>query len=65
MTTKNQEPEQEPPLTQQKKPVKDVTEQFARVWELTMEAWAKKGVDITKQQMRKDITRVIRRKRDD
>ena len=40
MTTENQEPEQDPPSKQQKKPVKDVTEQFAKVWELTVKAWA-------------------------
>lgn len=36
-------------------------ERIALVWPLTIEAWAKKGIDITNQRLRKDIE-IVRRK---
>lgn len=32
-----------------------VEERFGLVWEMTIEEWAKKGIDIRNQPMRKDI----------
>ncbi len=37
-------------------------ERFALVWPLTISAWAMKGIDISNQRMRRDVSRVIRRK---
>ena len=35
-----------------------VEERFNKVWQLTIEAWAKKGIDITKLPMRRDVERL-------
>ena len=39
-----------------------VQERWNLVWQLTIEEWAKKGIDITKLPMRKDVVRKIRLK---
>lgn len=39
-----------------------VEERWNMMWQMTVDAWAKKGVDITKLPMRKDIVRLIRLK---
>lgn len=39
-----------------------VEERFHLVWQLTIEEWAKKGIDITKLPMQKDVVRLIRLK---
>ncbi len=43
--------------------VRDMTpgERIGLVWPLTVEAWAKKGIDISQQRLRKDVVRIIRR----
>ena len=53
------------PSEEQAEIATDVSERFAKVWKLTVDAWAKKGIDITNQRMRRDVARVIRRKRHD
>jgi hypothetical protein len=35
-----------------------VEERWNRVWHLTVEAWAKKGIDITEAPMRRDVERL-------
>jgi hypothetical protein len=37
-----------------------VEQRFAMVWQLTVDEWAKKGIDVTNMPMRKDVERVIR-----
>jgi hypothetical protein len=41
-------------------PTSSVEERWNTVRHLTVEAWAKKGIDITKLPMRKDVERLIR-----
>lgn len=38
-------------------------ERVAMVWPLTVEAWAMKGEDVTRQQMRHDVVRIKRGER--
>jgi hypothetical protein len=38
-----------------------VQDRLNMVWQLTIEEYAKKGIDITKQPMRKDVERLIRK----
>jgi hypothetical protein len=35
-------------------------EQLKMMWQLAVDAWAMKGVDVANQPMRKDVTRLIR-----
>lgn len=37
-----------------------IEQRFAMVWQLTVEEWARKGIDVTNQPMRRDVERVIR-----
>ncbi|HEX3600562.1 MAG TPA: hypothetical protein VHU84_10500 [Lacipirellulaceae bacterium] len=39
-----------------------IEERWDMMWQLAVNAWTMKGIDITKQPMRKDIVRVIRLK---
>lgn len=39
---------------------KAVEERWHLVWQLTIQEWAKKGIDVANQPMRKDVTRLIR-----
>ena len=41
---------------------KAIEERLKKVWQLTAEKWARKGIDITKLPMQKDVERVIRLK---
>jgi hypothetical protein len=41
---------------------KAIEERLNKVWLLTVEEWAAKGIDITKWPMRKDVERLIRLK---
>lgn len=37
-----------------------IEQRFAMVWQLTVEEWARKGIDVTNLPMRRDVERVIR-----
>jgi hypothetical protein len=37
-------------------------ERIRMVWQLTIDAWAMKGIEVSDQPMRKDVTRLIRLK---
>jgi|GEM_PF-3942828 len=63
MANQNEKTESKPLLETLDADGTPISDPFAKVWQLTVEAWAKKGIDITKQRMRRDVTRVIRRKR--
>jgi hypothetical protein len=38
-------------------------ERMQMVWPLTVAAWAMKGIDISSMRLRRDVERVVRRKR--
>jgi hypothetical protein len=37
-----------------------IEERWNMMWQLAVDAWAMKGVDVANQTMRKDVTRLIR-----
>jgi hypothetical protein len=37
-----------------------IEDRWNMMWQLTVEAWAKKGIDVSNQPMRRDIVRVTR-----
>jgi hypothetical protein len=63
MDDRNEQRVRKAPVEEQSSEHSKVLHPFDQVWEFTVEKWAKKGIDITNQPMRRDVTGVLRRKR--
>ena len=64
MSQANQKAESGDNLSRERRHVdmsdKAIAERMNLVWQLTVEEWAKKGIDVANRPMRKDVERLIR-----